>query len=349
MSTRHAATEGTQTDLSTWTPAEIDTELFRLYIEESTARTRAASARKALRDVVARDVLGRGWKGTASDEEVVAYLDSIREKQSLGEEIGYNGRHALRMDEQIATEQRRADTAAREAEPYNAEYERRGGWTRAFLVIGSNGHVHSSMSCSTCFATGYDGAGNWREGTKYHWDTDLSGHDEAQIIEEAGERACTVCYPSAPVDVLKRPTRLFTPDEVAAAKAREERQAASAKRHADKIAKALTNDGSEFKIEWMEEAGGHDRDPVTRQSTYSVRQRPQRESFKTETAATQWLVGRIVNDRYWFKKDPSQAEQAARNAIVEAIAAKHDKSIEQVRAEIEKKVAAKAKRDGWTK
>jgi len=26
-------------------------------------------------------------------------------------------------------------------------------WTRAFLVINSNGHVHSSMDCSTCFAT----------------------------------------------------------------------------------------------------------------------------------------------------------------------------------------------------
>ena len=26
-------------------------------------------------------------------------------------------------------------------------------WTRAFLVINSNGHVHSSMDCNTCFPT----------------------------------------------------------------------------------------------------------------------------------------------------------------------------------------------------
>jgi hypothetical protein len=331
------------------TPVDIDSELFRLYVEESGARTRAASGRKALRDMVATDVLKRGWRGTATDAEVIEYLDAIREEQASGAEIGYAGRRALRLDEEIASEQRKADAAARAAEPYNAEFEARGGWTRAFLVIGSNGHVHKHMDCSSCFKTGYDGAGNWREGTKYHWVTDLSGHDESEVVEAAGERACTVCYPSAPVDVLKQPTRLFTPDEVEQQKARVERQAAAEKRRADKIAKALTPDGTEFKIEWTEDAGGHDRDPVTGASTYSVRPRPRSERFKTEAAASQWLVQQMIYQRFYDNHTPNESQRAAWDSIVTAIAAKNDKSIEQVRAEIEKKVAAKAKRDGWTK
>lgn len=332
------------------TPADVDKELFRLYIEESAARTRAASARKALRDLVARDVLGRGWRGTATDEEVRDYLDSIRDPRSgVLKETGYVARQALGMEDQVTSEQSKADAAAREAEPYNAEFEARGGWTRAFLVVGSNGHVHSSMHCSTCFATGYDGAGNWREGTKYHWVTELSGHDEAEVVEAAGERACTVCFPSAPIEVLKRPTRLFTPDEVEAQRAREERQAAAAKRKADKIAKALTNDGSEFKIEWVEVSGGWDRDPVTRQDTHVVRPRPRSERFKTEQAATQWLVQQMIYERFYDNHEPNDSQRAAWDSIVTAIAAKHDKTVEQVRAEIEKKVNAKAKRDGWVR
>jgi hypothetical protein len=58
------------------------------------------------------------------------------------------------------------------------------------------------------------------------WLTDLSDHDEQEIVDLAGERACTVCYASAPVALrLDRPTQLFSEDEKAAQKAREERAA----------------------------------------------------------------------------------------------------------------------------
>jgi len=70
----------------------------------------------------------------------------------------------------------------------DAEYT---GWTRAFLVTNSNGHVHSSMNCSTCNRNG--------KATTFAWVTDFSDHDEAQIVAAAGWRACTVCYPTAPV------------------------------------------------------------------------------------------------------------------------------------------------------
>ena len=86
-------------------------------------------------------------------------------------------------------------------------------WTRAFLVINSNGHVHSSMGCSTCFDT-----------TRYTWLVQYSNDDEATIVSDAGQDACTVCYPSAPADVLNRPSRIVTADKVAKAQAKAERE-----------------------------------------------------------------------------------------------------------------------------
>jgi len=96
-------------------------------------------------------------------------------------------------------------------------------WTRAFLVTNTNGHVHSSMDCNTCFDT-----------TRYNWLIQYSNDDEATIVEDAGQDACTVCYPSAPAEVLNRPSRIVTADKVAKAQAQAEREA---KRQA-KIAKA---------------------------------------------------------------------------------------------------------------
>lgn len=96
-------------------------------------------------------------------------------------------------------------------------------WTRAFFVINSNGHVHSSMECSTCFDT-----------TRYNWLVQYSNDDEATIVADAGQDACTVCYPSAPAEVLNRPSRIVTADKIAKAQAKAEREA----KRQEKIAKA---------------------------------------------------------------------------------------------------------------
>ena len=96
-------------------------------------------------------------------------------------------------------------------------------WTRAFLVINSNGHVHSSMECSTCFDT-----------TRYTWLVQYSNDDEATIVADAGQDACTVCYPSAPAEVLNRPSRIVTADKIAKEQAKAEREA----KRQEKIAKA---------------------------------------------------------------------------------------------------------------
>jgi hypothetical protein len=293
-------------NLSTATPVEIDTELARLYGEEGALRTRRDSIIEDLHRVAGDKKVHSGrssrWGMTLSEA-----LDGAREAATKADYTGSSAQRTLNSFHEIAT--KLADNE-REANPFRAEFDRRGGWTRAFLVVSNGqGHVHRSMSCSTCYPT-----------TVFHWVIEFSGKDEAEVVEAAGERACTVCYPSAPVDVLKRPSRIFSTDEIAAQKAREEREAAKVARDAKKLAAAITPDGSELKIT---DAHGH------------------REYFKTERAATTWLVQSIGHHRaYGYTASP-----AAEQTVIEALAAKHGRTVEEVTDEIEAKVKAWIKRN----
>lgn len=73
--------------------------------------------------------------------------------------------------------------------PFEAEYSRRGGWSRYFLVMNENGHIHRSMHCSTCNREGV--------ATRFGWLTEFSGTPEQELTEQVGPNACTVCYPWA--------------------------------------------------------------------------------------------------------------------------------------------------------
>lgn len=283
-------------NLSTATPSEIDTVLAKHYADVLAGEERVSRVLGHIHDLVGdRRTYGKRNFDLTHDEAIARAKEADTTAASTA------------LDHLAAA--RAAVAEARAAmEPLHAEYRRRGGWTRAFLVTSSTGHVHSSMSCGTC-----------NSATTYAWMTDYSGKDEAEIVEAAGERACTVCYPSAPVETLARPTRMFTPDEIEAQKNRDERAAAKAQRDADRIAKALTPDGS----------------PLTIQARHG------RETFKTERAATTWLVQEIGAHRVW---DYSLSTQGVAEVIA-AIAAKHGKTIEAVTMEIEKKVAAWIKRN----
>lgn len=256
-------------NLTTATPAEIDTQLADLY----------------------------------------GQLASLDAKIERAIPTGYGRERALAAQEQAIQEAARVSEALA---PLTAEYARRGGWTRAFLVLNTGGHVHRSQACSTTFVT-----------TKWGWLTQLSGKDEAEIVEAAGSDACTVCYPSAPVDALRRARSVFHTSEEEAQKARAERDAAKAERLAKKIANGLTADGSELVVEtnWLG--------------------RPRTERFKTERAATTWAVG-ILADRHWRNVED---ELGGVMQVVQAIAAKHDSYPDHVWAELEKKAAAKVKRE----
>lgn len=115
----------------------------------------------------------------------------------------------------------------KQQQPLNAEYQARGGWARAFLVNNTSGHVHSSTGCSSCFPT-----------TQYKWVTDLSGATQEQIIDAAGWRACTVCYPDAPVEALKADTKLLSDEDHAKAARKAEADAAKAEKAAKAAADA---------------------------------------------------------------------------------------------------------------
>lgn len=105
-------------------------------------------------------------------------------------------------------------------------------WNRAYLVTNSQGHVHKTKGCSTCY-----------DSTRFVWLTEFSGADETEIVEAAGETACTVCYPSAPAEVLNRPTTIVTAEKAEKEAAKAERAAKKAEREAKRLAKAATKSG----------------------------------------------------------------------------------------------------------
>lgn len=115
------------------------------------------------------------------------------------------------------------------------EFSRRGGWARYFIVTNVNGHIHNSMRCPTCFPT-----------TVFAWLPDQAGMTAKELVKLAGEAACTVCFPDAPVDVLRQPSKLDAPERKAA---REKREQEKAERERIKAEKAITNaDGSVVKL-----------------------------------------------------------------------------------------------------
>jgi hypothetical protein len=195
-------------------------------------------------------------------------------------------------------------------------------WTRAFLVINSNGHVHSSMDCSTCFST-----------TRYNWLVQYSNDDETTIVSDAGQDACTVCYPSAPADVLNRPSVIVTADKIAKAEAKVIRDAKREAKIAKAKASAPTASGEALVIVY----------PSTKWTKINgesvLVNCDKRMAINTErTAVSTWL-----SNAYWIKESSnpeSIKENIVINArIVEALAGKNEISIEEQTAILNKKLA----------
>lgn len=161
-------------DLATATPVEIDTILADLYGKQWEADSQREYYTKAALEIengIAKHLTGKygnryfGWKQETADE--------YHTKAD-----GY---------------QAKVDDLAMEMLPYEAEFARR-PWTRFYLV--QDGHVHSSMRCSTCNKMG--------KRTKFGWLPEWSGQSEAETLETLVTKSnktilCTVCYPTAPV------------------------------------------------------------------------------------------------------------------------------------------------------
>ena len=199
-------------------------------------------------------------------------------------------------------------------------------WNRAFYVPA--GHVHKSRDCSTCY-----------DSTEFTWLPKYSGGSEEEIVNDAGEEACTVCYPSAPAEVLNRPSVIVTADKIAKAEAKAEREIAKAQREAKRIASSPTRDGGTLVIRTGEQKTRYDSE--TRQ--FIKLDTFQWEELKTERTARIWYVDKLS---YFGSKSEEQIEiiRESCEVIVSALAEKHGVEPEVVRNELNKKVEARIKK-----
>lgn len=160
---------------------EVDTKLAELHHQRSLAIARADSAMDSLHysagdrpTYLTRTI--RSWN--MSRDEVLAWTPPATQPWKVQE-------HQRALDTHrtaLATLNRLQNEIIEQDKLYT-------GWSRFFLVAQANGHIHSSMSCSTCYPT-----------TQYGWLPTLSGLTEADAVAAQGPRLCTVCFPSAPVE-----------------------------------------------------------------------------------------------------------------------------------------------------
>jgi len=168
-------------------PVAVDTELARIWDERAAAANKADNAMSSIHWSVDKrpTYVGRrkGWASSDADAE-----SEYRRRLADGEVKSWDRsqvEYVLNALDAARADMARLDA---EADPLEAEFARE-RWPRFFLVLNSNGHIHSSRSCSTTFPT-----------TRWGWLPNLSGLTEADAVAAQGPRLCSVCFPSAPVE-----------------------------------------------------------------------------------------------------------------------------------------------------
>jgi len=151
-------------NLKTQTPAEIDTVW--------------ASAFDKLHAIMRRVDGIRGYiaKSEERGNDKSNFLPELRSHEELVSRLA-------KAEAELDAEQKSTDAVVA---PLKAEWDRRGKWTRYTLVPG--GHFHRFHGCSSF---------RWK--TTVLWTPELSGLTEAELIAKLDERACTKCFPDAPV------------------------------------------------------------------------------------------------------------------------------------------------------
>jgi hypothetical protein len=283
-------------DLTAATPVEIDTALADLYGKLANINT-------------ARFRTHRLWK-QIEETEPGSYESKLPERSPK--------RRAELRAEVVRLAAKADALQATEINPREEEWIRRGRWTRYYLVDNTNGHVHKDMHCGTCFPT-----------TQYAWLVEQSGLSAEELVELAGEKACTVCFPWAPVDVLKQKTRLEAPERKAA---RLEREAKKAEREAKKAAKAISTPGGSPLHVFERHVPSRNR--RLRNGDIVVEEGYDRfETIETLHAAKSWLTDAHESWRGGAKRTADVHE------VADAIAHKEGKTREQVIEEAKKRAA----------
>lgn len=205
------------------------------------------------------------------------------------------------------------------------EYERRGGWSRAFLVTNVGGHVHRNMHCSTTYPT-----------TQFALMTEYSGKSEKDIVDAAGESACTVCYPDAPVSSLRKKRTMLTVDEKKDAEYKERKRREKEeleKKRSEKAVKAkaqeLTTSTGEPVV--ISDPSGQ---PKTIKSVGTAK--------KEAEYAMHWLIRRKDNIERGLLGGSPDADELNRSnftVLVKAVAAREGKDPSTMQERIVKKEA----------
>lgn len=160
---------------------ETDTKLAELYTKrrsiESAITQHAASVRRSAGQTYDRHNLH--WSGTWQEA-----LDKIARLGDAPTYASISATDSIAKHDALSVDLRHLDVEIDGLEALHRHHR----WSRFFLVLNSNGHIHSSMSCPTC-----------RFDTAFGWLPQLSGLSEAEAVADQGEILCSVCFPSAPV------------------------------------------------------------------------------------------------------------------------------------------------------
>lgn len=184
------------------TPQEIrhiDGELAQLYRQETQLRDKLAQTRRYIISYSGPEYYYRGSQRVTDmtyDQALgilTEALDQMPEGYSdyaslPGIKDSPRAKSVADLIQRVADTEEAIVEVKQQQVPYDETFaEHR--WSRFFLVTSSTGHIHRSMSCSTCRPT-----------TRYGWLPDLSGKTEADAVAEHGPALCSVCFPSAPLD-----------------------------------------------------------------------------------------------------------------------------------------------------
>lgn len=166
---------------------EVDTALAELWQEDEKLRNYQDSRRFSLASHVGirPHYVGKIRTVNETTEELIALAQA---RVDDPETMAWKRSEIQRTLDTIKADNERIAAIKDAVAPLNAEYVAQ-NWNRFFLVQNNNGHIHSSMQCSSC---------NWR--TRFAWLPTLSGLTEKDAVDEHGPRLCSICFPSAPVE-----------------------------------------------------------------------------------------------------------------------------------------------------
>lgn len=165
--------------------AQVDTKIAETYRAYDQARRNRIALIQKLTTCVEGST--RGWgKYESADGKAELLLGLVKYYSK------YNGEDVAKKKaevhaKQITRAEEHLEETAKAYDEAEAQYD---GWSRFFLV--PEGHIHSSMNCSTC--------NNGQTMTRFGWLPELSGLNEEDAVKDQGAILCTVCFPSAPVE-----------------------------------------------------------------------------------------------------------------------------------------------------